>query len=119
MENPRDWSLRNIKSRWSRDPQAQAVETIHQASGHTVAQTNTYTNDDVCRPVLIRQQVRQSPRGKRCHRPPDQVASVAHIHLAASVCYEQERRAAGSPPIAFLMLLGQFEFKQKPTDASL
>jgi len=60
-EQPTEQLLRHEERRRGGDPEAEAIEAIHQAAGQTAAQTGAKSHDQVRRAVLARQQVRHPP----------------------------------------------------------
>lgn len=68
----------NKQRRGRRNPQAETVETVDQASGQASAQQAAKSRDQVCRAVLARQQVSDSPRGEYSQKEPPPEIRYAH-----------------------------------------
>lgn len=60
----RPWALRNSKSQRGCDPNTRALEAVHELSDYPVADAHTQPHDHVAGPVLLREQMRDAPRGE-------------------------------------------------------
>ena len=58
------WARAYPKGQWGRDPQAEAIEAIHQTAEPPLAQPLAESHDKVAWTILLREQMRRSPCGK-------------------------------------------------------
>ena len=84
-EQPSERLLRHEERRRGGDPQAEAVEAIHQAAGQTAAQAGTKSHDQVRRAVLACQQVCYPPGGKDGQDKPGPEAKFVQSLLAFEI----------------------------------
>ncbi len=60
----RPWALRNGKRQRSCDPDTRTLEAVHELSDHPVADAHTQPQDHIARSILLREQMRDAPRGE-------------------------------------------------------
>src|ERR1039458_2057490 len=69
-EQPLQRVARNKQRRRRRNPQTETVETVDQFSCQALAQQGPKSHDQICRAVLARQQVSDSPCGEDSQKQP-------------------------------------------------
>src|SRR5579864_9742242 len=70
-EHPVDQMTSNKECCRSRDPEAEALETVHQTAGQPISQTGAKANNKVRRAVFLSEQVSHAPGGERGQNEPD------------------------------------------------
>jgi len=90
-------TIRDKKGQRRRDPNTQAIETIHQPACDAVANERAKADNQVRGPILLGEKVSQSPHGKSRKEEPDPECLSAHFPFTGAGLRYFSR--SGSPPI--------------------
>jgi len=98
---PLGWLAGNEQRHWGRDPETEAVETVHPLAGGALAQPPAKAEDDVARAVLARQQVSHPPGCENSQEKPED-----HVYVSSPLLLPRRRRFVAADAERFLVVLG-------------